>query len=76
MKAIITFVFFIFISSTAMSQVETAKAKTISKEVNLEITIATKSVNPTQVARLYKFKNARVKKALKFTTKANRAKMA
>jgi hypothetical protein len=30
----------------------------------------------TEVARLYKFKNSRIKKALAFTTKRNKAKMA
>jgi hypothetical protein len=33
-----------------------------------------KSTN--EVARLYKYKNSRVKKALSFTTKKNKAKMA
>jgi predicted membrane protein len=36
-------------------------------ELNLE--------NTTKIARLYKFKNARVSKALSFTTKINMAKM-
>jgi hypothetical protein len=31
--------------------------------------------NTTSVARLYKFKNSRIKKALSFTTKRNKAKM-
>ena len=76
MKAILTFVFFIFISTTAMANTKEVKVETITKGVNLEITIATKEVKPTAVARLYKFKNSRVKKALKFTTKADKAKMA
>lgn len=76
MKAILTFVFFIFISTTAMANTNDLKVETVTKGVNLEITIATKEVKNTEVARLYKFKNARVKKALKFSTKANRAKMA
>lgn len=76
MKAILTFVFFIFISTTAMANTTVVKVDTITKGVNLEITIATKDMKNTEVARLYKFKNARVKKALKFSTKANRAKMA
>jgi hypothetical protein len=76
MKAIITFVFFIFISTTAMAHTPEVKVETVTKGVNLEITIASKQVKNTSVARLYRFKNSRVKKALKFTTKANRAKMA
>jgi len=35
-----------------------------------------KTETTTEVARLYKFKNSRVKKALSFTTKRNKAKMA
>ena len=76
MKAIVTFIFFIFISTTAMANTKDVKVVTVTKGVNLEITIVTKEVKNTEVARLYKFKNSRVKKALKFTTKANKAKMA
>lgn len=76
MKAILTFVFFIFISATAMANTKEVKVETIAKGVTLEITVASKEVKNTEVARLYKFKNSRVKKALKFSTKANRAKMA
>ncbi len=39
---------------------------------NSEIEIA----NTKSIARLYKFKNSRIKKALAFTTKRNKAKMA
>ena len=35
-----------------------------------------KIANAKGVARLYKFKNSRIKKALTFTTKRNKAKMA
>ena len=76
MKAIVTFIFFIFISTSAMANTEDVKVETVTKGVNLEINIATKEVKNTEVARLYRFKNSRVKKALKFTTKANKAKMA
>lgn len=34
------------------------------------------TANEKSVARLYKFKNSRIKKALTFTTKRNKAKMA
>lgn len=45
------------------------------------IVVATKyneveTTNETKVTRLYKFKNSRIKKALAFTTKRNKAKMA
>jgi len=35
-----------------------------------------KTATETEVARLYKFKNSRIKKALAFKTKRNKAKMA
>ncbi len=76
MKAILTFVFFIFVSTAAMANTKEVKVETITKGVNLEITIATKKLNTTEVARLYRFKNSRVKKALKFSSKADKAKMA
>jgi len=78
MKAILTFVFFIFISSAAMAQtsVKEVKVETHPAKVELNISIDVEDAAPTKVVRLYRFKNSRVKKALKFTTKANRAKMA
>ncbi|WP_343487191.1 hypothetical protein [Allomuricauda sp. d1] len=78
MKAILTFVFFIFITTTAMANTASkeVKVETLSYGIELNITIEKSDVEKTQVARLYKFKNARVKKALKFTTKANKAKVA
>ena len=76
MKAVLTFVFFIFITTTAMANTKEVKVETVTKGVNLEITVAKNEVKNTEVARLYKFKNSRVKKALKFATKANKAKMA
>ena len=73
MKAILTFVFFLTVTLTASAN--TNEVKVINVE---EITFTTtkEEVKATKIARLYKFKNSRVKKALKFTTKANKAKMA
>ena len=82
MKAILTLLLVLFIGVAAQAQssvVETkvVKVETIemgmvtftpSEEVALEKNI--------EVARLYKFKNSRIKKALNFTTKKNKAKMA
>lgn len=76
MKAILTFVFFIFITTTAMANTKEVKVETISLKVESNITINKEEANNNEVARLYRFKNSRVKKALKFTTKANKAKMA
>lgn len=79
MKTIATLIFVLFIGVAAQAQ-------NTDKEVKVE-TIEMSIVTPTQlkeltiemnteVARLYKFKNSRIKKALKFTTKKSKAKMA
>lgn len=78
MKTIATIFFILFIGTAAQAQdntndvqvitVETASVTETVKELNLE--------TKTEVARLYKFKNARVKKELSFTTKRNTAQMA
>lgn len=78
MKTIGTIFFILFIGTAAQAQNNTTDVKvetiemTIVTETVKELNLATK----TEVARLYKFKNARVKKALSFTTKRNKAKMA
>ncbi|WP_281542769.1 hypothetical protein [Maribacter aestuarii] len=78
MKTIATIFFIFFIGTAAQAQnnitdvkVETVEM-TIVNETAYELNLDTK----TEVARLYKFKNSRVKKALSFTTKRNKAKMA
>tara|TARA_R110002051_G_scaffold117171_2_gene190784 strand:- start:384 stop:632 length:249 start_codon:yes stop_codon:yes gene_type:complete len=82
MKAILTFVFILFIGVVAQAQETTKEVKVD----NVETTTVTSntstkynevsSENNNEVARLYKFKNARVLKALAFTTKRNTAKLA
>ena len=79
MKTIATLIFILFIGATA-------QAKTVTEQVKvetIEMTIVTSTENKeaafkstNEVARLYKYKNSRVKKALSFTTKKNKAKMA
>ncbi|WP_411031474.1 hypothetical protein [Spongiimicrobium sp. 3-5] len=72
MKAILTIIFVLFIGVAAQAQ----DAKTDVKVETVEMTIEVSTTNENSVARLYKFKNARVKKALSFATKRNRAKLA
>ena len=78
MKTIATIFFIFFIGTAAQAQNNTTDVKvetvemTIVTETAYELNLETK----TEVARLYKFKNARVIKALSFTTKRNKAKMA
>ena len=78
MKVILTIVFIFFIGTSATAQVNTQaqKAATYSAGVVLDIEIKKDSTSNDQVVRLYKFKNARVKKALSFKTKRNASKIA
>ncbi|MEP2279808.1 hypothetical protein [Maribacter sp.] len=78
MKTIIATIFIIFLSFTAQAQNNTAdvKVETIEMSIVTETTNEIKSESNTEVARLYKFKNSRIKRDLNFITKANRAKMA
>ena len=82
MKAIVTIIFIIFFGIAAQAQNNTKEVKVATIEMSIVTTTTTETKNEvktdttTEVARLYKFKNSRVKKALSFTTKRNKAKMA
>ena len=75
MKTIATLIFVLFIGLSAQAQnaseaatVEVIEMAIVKEDVKLE--------TKTEVARLYKFSNSRVKKALSFTTKKNKSKNA
>ncbi|MCJ7465809.1 MAG: hypothetical protein MUO53_03850, partial [Maribacter sp.] len=79
MKTIATLIFVLFIGVAAQAQKASQEVKVAGVEMGIvtstdyqEVKLETK----TQVARLYKRKNATVKKELSFTTKRNAAKMA
>lgn len=79
MKAILTLLFVLIIGVTAQAQdapvdvkVETIKTTIVTSTSYVNVRLESK----TKVARLYKYKNSRIKKALSFTTKRNKAKMA
>ncbi len=77
MKTILSLIFVLFISVAAQAQDASVETKVNTVEMTIvtsyeDVTIGT----ATEVARLYKFKNSRIKKALSFTTKRNKAKMA
>ncbi|MGB2761711.1 MULTISPECIES: hypothetical protein [Maribacter] len=78
MKTIITIIFIIFLSFTAQAQNNTdnVKVETIEMTIVTETTYELNLETETEVARLYKFKNSRIKRDLNFITKANKAKMA
>lgn len=85
MKAIITIIFIIIIGAIALAFNKSHENKVESREVGVLLdhsalrTIAGKEVaisNTKNVARLYKRSNTRVTKALNFTTKKSKAKLA
>jgi tRNA A37 threonylcarbamoyladenosine synthetase subunit TsaC/SUA5/YrdC len=78
MKTILTIIFIIFLSFTAQAQKATneVKVETIEMAVVTETTYELNLEAKTEVARLYKSKNSKIKKELNFITKANKAKMA
>jgi len=79
MKTIATLIFVLFIGVAAQAQTATeeAKATTVEMTIVTETTVEEVTLeSATEVARLYKRDNARVNKALSFTTKRNKAKMA
>ena len=78
MKAIVTFIFTIFIGTSAIAQdaQKEVKVETFAAGIELNIEIEQSEVQGKEVARLYMFKNSRVKKALKFKTKRNKSKIA
>jgi len=82
MKTILTLLFVLFIGVAAQAQSSVVKAKEAKVEtIEMGIVTLTQLEEVTteknsEVVRLYKFKNSRIKKALKFTTKRNKAKMA
>lgn len=79
MKTIATLIFILFIGVNAQAQTadETVKVDVVEMTVTDENSFEEVSLeSTTEVARLYKRVNTRVKKELTFYTKANRAKTA
>ena len=80
MKSILTIIFIITIGVFAQAQNHVAEVKIATIEMGIVIitdaAADTVQENTLEVARLYRRSNSQVKKALSFTTKRNRAKMA
>ncbi len=78
MKAIVTIIFIIFFGIAAQAQNGTKEVQVETIDMGIVATTTTETKNEvnTAVARLYKFKNSKIKKALSFSTKRNRPKMA
>ena len=82
MKAQLTFLFILFIGLAAQAQSTTTQTNEVKVEI-IEITAVTYTSSEdvtlkknTEVARLSMFKNFRIKKALNFTTKKRKVKIA
>ena len=77
MKNILTILFIVFISVVAQAQTESTSVELETVEMTIvNEAEEVKLEEEVKVARLYKFKNSRVKKALAFKTKRDKAKMA
>lgn len=78
MKAIITLIAIIFFGTFAVAQNTTkeVKVETITASVVLIKEVKQAVNEDNKVARLYMFKNSRIKKELAFKTKRNRSKLA
>ena len=77
MKTLITLIFVLLIGFTAQAQDTKTEVKVATIEMGI-VTDTNEEVKETttEVARLYRRSNSRVKKALSFTTKRNKAKLA
>ncbi len=80
MKTIATFILVLFIGVAAQAKETTQEVKVATVEMGIVTDIVVNQEvsfeKATEVARLYRRSNAKVKKALSFTTKRNRPKMA
>ena len=79
MKTIATLIFVLFIGVATQAQTATEEVKAATVEMTIVTETSFEEVafeSTTEVARLYKRSHAKVKKALSFTTKRNKAKMA
>ncbi|MCK0192587.1 hypothetical protein [Arenibacter sp. F20364] len=78
MKTLFTLIFVLFIGVAAQANNTDQEVKV--KTVTMSIVTTTQNEvsvkNENKVARLYMFKNSRVKKELSFSTKLNKAKLA
>lgn len=78
MKTIFTIIAITFFGTMASAQVisKEAKVDVLTEGVELNIEIDNSVRKDRKTARLYKFKNSRIKKELSFKTKKNKAKLA
>jgi len=73
MKAILAFTFIFLITVVAVVKDTTQEVKV--ETVTLKTVLAEEVKQNNEIARLYKFKNSKVKKALAFKTRKNNSKL-
>jgi len=78
MKTIFTIIAVTFFGTMASAQdiSKEAKVDTITMGVEMKVEINNSVIKDRKTARLYKFKNSRIKKELSFKTKKNSSKLA
>ncbi len=78
MKTLLTLIFVLFIGMAAQANNvgQETKVETVAMGIVTVVKNEVSVKNENQVARLYMFKNSRIKKELSFTTKLNKAKLA
>ena len=79
MKTLLTLIFVLFIGVAAQAQNGAAEVKVETVTMSVVAATAKQEVavkNQNSVARLYMFKNSKITKALSFSTKLNKAKLA
>ncbi|MCK0147538.1 hypothetical protein MWU78_17925 [Arenibacter sp. F26102] len=78
MKTLLTLIFVLFIGVAAQANnvEQEVKVETVTMSIVTSTQNEVSVKNENKVARLYMFKNSRVKKELSFSTKLNKAKLA
>ena len=78
MKTLLTliFVLFIWVAAQVNNVGQEVKVETVTMSIVTSTSNEVSVKNENKVARLYMFKNSRVKKELSFSTKLNKAKLA
>jgi hypothetical protein len=78
MKTLLSLIFVLFIGMAAQANNvgQETKVETVTMGIVTVVKNEISDKNENKLARLYMFKNSRIKKELSFTTKLNKAKLA
>ncbi|MDX1364701.1 MAG: hypothetical protein R3243_10815 [Arenibacter latericius] len=77
MKAFLIFIFILFVGISTQAQSTSDKVVLVSNSMEVEVGSKVEAItqNDDEVARVYKFKNARIMKALSFKTKLDKSRL-